>query len=53
MKQTELKNLAKLVKKTSQYQPDSRPKKPETQPSVKQLNEVYTLDLKKMVVDIG
>ena len=46
MKDKELNKLSKLIKKVGKYKPEEAPHKPEKQPSVSELNEVYTLDLK-------
>lgn len=48
MKPNELNNLSKLVKKAGKYKPKKAPHKPEKQPSVSELNEVYTLNLKEL-----
>ncbi len=48
MKPNEINNLSKLVKKVGKYKPKEAPHKPEKQPSVSELNEVYTLNLKEL-----
>ena len=53
MKEKQLKTLARLVKKTGQYKPESAPKKPDHQPSKKELETKYTLNLKSLKVTKG
>lgn len=51
MKKKELNNLSKLVKKIGKYKPKETPHKPEKQPSVSELKEVYTLNLKELTLN--
>ncbi|MCP4473098.1 MAG: hypothetical protein GY821_00690 [Gammaproteobacteria bacterium] len=48
MNNQELNNLSKMVKKIGKYKPKEAAHKPEKQPSVSELKEVYILNLKEL-----
>ena len=50
MKDKDLNNLARFVKKTSSFKPEEPPKKPEHQPSKKELEAKYKLNLKSLKI---
>ena len=50
MKDKDLNNLARFVKKTSSFKPEEPPKKPEHQPSKKELEAKYKLKLKNLKI---
>lgn len=50
MRDKDLNNLARFVKKTSSFKPKEPPKKPEHQPSKKELETKYKLNLKGLKI---
>ena len=50
MKDKDLNNLARFVKKTSDFKPEEPPKKPEHQPSKNELKAKYKLNLKTLKI---
>ena len=50
MRDNDLKSLARFVKKTSSFKPEEPPKKPEHQPSKKELDAKYRLNLKSLKI---
>ena len=51
MKEIDIKNLSKLVKKAGDYTPDSPPKKPDKQPNKSELNAKFSLNRKTLKID--
>jgi len=53
MKDKDLNNLARLVKKAGSYKPENKPLQPSNPPSKDKLEEKYKLDLKTLRINKG